>query len=774
MAKEATMLLSVAQNHMKGEDDESAQTAATDALAIFREKGDKTGIADALSIVVKCYSLQGKTGEALSLAKEELAAFQKAKDQLGEGKMLLAIAGCVKNSEEALQSAKEAKDLFRTKGADKSEALAFLAMSSIYAKMSGQEAKKDAVQAASEAVELYKKSGDSVGEGTALCAVAAAKAADGLLADAVAAAEEVAHTFMEAGEYLLEASVFKSMAEWYMAGGKPLKAMHCAEEALELLQDHGGKEIPAMSIIIRCQLAKGQTYEAIKDAKAAVDKFSEAGDAKSEVAALGMLCSAYVANGDDEEATATMEKSLEMASEMGNKTMQAQLLNDASAMYYKAGQLDRAIEEAKKALESAQDMKSWTEVAQSLKSLVEAYIASDEAAEAVAVSKEIREILEKSGDAKAECSALLVTAQAQSAAGAPDLASAAAKMAGEIAYQEEDEYLEGLSLDVLCDVYMNAEKYEKAARAGEQARRIWRSLEKFAHEVNALNQVAQAYINQGYKKAESGKALTGKDSAVWEKALKSGTDCLSLSKELPPEEGPKVHQANAQSVLSQVYLARKETEEALAAASEAVSLFKSEGVDRGEAYAAVLVSQAHIQDEKYDKAKKSANDGMKLFKKSKDERGMSFAQSVLDLIEKLAPPPPPPQMMMMGGPMPGQWKMPGGKMPQMQQEMMDPGAGGSIQRAGGGVGALDMSSGVDVDVISGKVMEIAKTLVDEEAAEEIEGDIPLMEAGITSNTAVVLRDEIMNAIPGIQLPPTLIFDYPSITGIAEFIVEKLG
>jgi len=290
--------------------------------------------------------------------------------------------------------------------------------------------------------------------------------------------------------------------------------------------------------------------------------------------------------------------------------------------------------------------------------------------------------------------------------------------------------------------------------------------------VNALNQVAQAYINQGFKKAESGKEQTGKDLAVWEKAMKAGTDCLALSKELPLEEYPKVHEANAQSVLAQVYLARKETEEGLDAASVAVKLFKDEGEDRGEAYASILVSQAHIQDEKYDKAKKSANDGMKLFKKFKDERGMSFAQSVLDLIEKLAPPPPPPQMMMAGPGGPAQWKMPGGKMPNM--EFVDPGAGGSIQRAGGTVGALDVSGGIDAEVVAGKIMEIAKTLVDEEAAEEIDGDVPLMEAGITSNTAVVLRDEIMNAIPGIQLPPTLIFDYPSISGISDFIVEKLG
>lgn len=57
-------------------------------------------------------------------------------------------------------------------------------------------------------------------------------------------------------------------------------------------------------------------------------------------------------------------------------------------------------------------------------------------------------------------------------------------------------------------------------------------------------------------------------------------------------------------------------------------------------------------------------------------------------------------------------------------------------------------------------------------AEDIEADTPLMQAGLTSNTAVLLRDELGRDLPGINLPPTLIFDYPSIQAMADFILEK--
>ena len=46
------------------------------------------------------------------------------------------------------------------------------------------------------------------------------------------------------------------------------------------------------------------------------------------------------------------------------------------------------------------------------------------------------------------------------------------------------------------------------------------------------------------------------------------------------------------------------------------------------------------------------------------------------------------------------------------------------------------------------------------------------EAGLTSNTAVLLRDELGKDLPGISLPPTLIFDYPSVSAIADFVMEK--
>merc|ERR1711979_177502 len=85
--------------------------------------------------------------------------------------------------------------------------------------------------------------------------------------------------------------------------------------------------------------------------------------------------------------------------------------------------------------------------------------------------------------------------------------------------------------------------------------------------------------------------------------------------------------------------------------------------------------------------------------------------------------------------------------------------------------ALDLSAGLDTTVVRAKVMDIASRITGAEEG-EIEADTPLMEAGLTSNSAILLRDELSQELPGISLPVTLVFDYPSIGAMTDLIVDS--
>merc|ERR1712060_622186 len=83
---------------------------------------------------------------------------------------------------------------------------------------------------------------------------------------------------------------------------------------------------------------------------------------------------------------------------------------------------------------------------------------------------------------------------------------------------------------------------------------------------------------------------------------------------------------------------------------------------------------------------------------------------------------------------------------------------------------IEVGAGMDANIIKNQVHEITKGIIGYD--EDIEYDMPLMESGLTSNTAVVLRDQLVENLPGSPLPVTLIFDYPSIQSMAELIVEN--
>merc|ERR1711933_358599 len=111
-------------------------------------------------------------------------------------------------------------------------------------------------------------------------------------------------------------------------------------------------------------------------------------------------------------------------------------------------------------------------------------------------------------------------------------------------------------------------------------------------------------------------------------------------------------------------------------------------------------------------------------------------------------------------------------LPQQQGGGPDEGAEPSAARGGyeAKLVKMDLASGMDATVIRQQVHEITKGIIGYD--EDIEYDMPLMESGLTSNTAVLLRDSLVQQLPGVPLPVTLIFDYPSIQSMTELIVEN--
>lgn len=784
-AREAAMLLAVAEGHANHEEDEDSLIAAQDALKLFRASNDHGGAADALRIIIQCYIGQGRMDEATSLAQDELATFKREKKKCEEAKLLLSLAEvCAKQaklSTDALEHAKLALALFRELRNEHMEAKVWLVTARILltqkSKTEGEDPLKGAEQAANDALAIFQRittEQGKQGEAAALLVAAEVKAAAGDIDDAIDMGEDALDLLQDLKQPKLEAFMLNSIATMCLANGRPYKALHLAENALEVIREVGGskrREVAALSSVVQALIAKGMTGKAVRIARLGLNRFQDTGETRAEADTHRVLYSAYSANGDTEQALLTMDKALEASQDAGDKTMEVQLLCEASEMSFKAGNLERAIETASKALEVSKESKDWDAANRALQCLVNGYVGQDDVKAAVDVARDFRDMLDASGNSKAEAAACLVLSQAHCAAGSFDLAASAAKAASEIAYKEDDEFLEASSLDQLTLVYMDSGKFEKAAHAAENARRLWKDLEEIPRECNSLDQIAKAFVQQAYKKQAANKSASAV-GAIFEKASKAANDVIELAQDLPATENGDAFMGNAKCTLSQVHAAQGESEDAFSTAKAASDLFWKAADDRGGAYASVLMAQAEVQQEKWQAALKNANAAMKAFKKFNNESGKAFVQTVLDKIEKSMPKPVPVAPAGWGGG--PAWNRPQGPQGMQVQQFQDGGGGGfAAPQVAGMLGllAVDMSI-ISDDLLAAKIKEVALAIIGEDA-EDVEADTPLMEAGLTSSTAVLMRDELLGVIPGVKISPTAMFDYPSVSAMTEMLMEQL-
>merc|ERR1712183_1111660 len=113
-----------------------------------------------------------------------------------------------------------------------------------------------------------------------------------------------------------------------------------------------------------------------------------------------------------------------------------------------------------------------------------------------------------------------------------------------------------------------------------------------------------------------------------------------------------------------------------------------------------------------------------------------------------------------------------------QQQMAAAAAGGgdggpqSSQQVARQRGEAVSVSGLDIAVITEKVKTISAQLMGFDSPDDLEVDAPFMESGLTSSTSVLLRDEIMAEMQGVNLPFTLVFDSPTVAAVADFIGSK--
>lgn len=776
-AQEACTTLATAALHLVAGEVEEALEKGKRAVEAAKS-GFKAAAPDALSVVVSALIGQEKKSEAYELAKAELASFRSASDKTGEAKMLLAMAQACEAKDLAMTSATEARSLAKSLKDGKMEVAALLVASSLQL---GKDS-KEALASATKAKEVSLNAGDKRCEADSLHGIAAAQAETGAIEDALASADEALDLYLELKDKRMEAFELLAMAKWHLKDGKASKALSDAEDALEIYEAlRSPKELDAMAVLFDCYIGKGDGRKAKKVAQDGLDRAQESGNKSTEAASLKMLLDLYCRlDGGYSDAVKTADLAKDVCQSIGDKKTESQVMSLLCSAHVREQAFDEAIKEGEDALAAIKETGTTSEKVDLMFALAAAHGGKNDYKEALQVANEMKSYFSSEEDKKGEAQALICICNNNFLMEQWDPAANAAQKAQVLLSEEGDVFGEASALALQAESQWKKKDHKTAIKSGERARALFRELgDKKAEEASvlytiAMNCVLQAVV-EGASVGEAGRMSRAAKDAV-DKGKKLAEACIRTSREIL-SQGAEALLGCGLCTLAQVHMLNGQVEEALKASDEAIVIFRDIGDDRSEANALLMSAEALRMLRSNKESGEAAGEALRLYKlcEDGDEEGEKMANEIIAFLQEIQMRQQ--QEWMAQQQMQGNFQMPQGggglNLMPIQQQMMGgpPEQGMSMARVERERGAaLDLSAGVDEAMIKGKVLEIALRITGAEDG-EIEADTPLMEAGLTSNSAILLRDELTQELPGINLPVTLVFDYPSIASMAELIVE---
>jgi len=228
------------------------------------------------------------------------------------------------------------------------------------------------------------------------------------------------------------------------------------------------------------------------------------------------------------------------------------------------------------------------------------------------------------------------------------------------------------------------------------------------------------------------------------KAFKSAREAWALAKKADNRE----LQANALLKVAQIQMIGGRYKEAMEARDEALQLFQQLGLKREESITTTLGAEVQFGLKEIDEATALAETGLELARAVKDGVAENYAIEVLNVIyTSLAKP-----------------------APVVQEQVATAVAALPMSGAGAIAPAANEPKGLDPDMVREKIANVAGEVVGVD--DGLYNDSPLMESGMDSLSAVQFRNILTRTLEGISMPASLMFDYPSINQITEYVVEE--
>lgn len=792
--REAARIVVTAEGFLHDEQPDRGKKKAEEAMPIFRELVDEVGIADIIRVIVHCLCLDDRRKEANRIAKEELERIRAGTDRRGEGKMLLAIAEVNterrghKNRGEAKSLAEEALRIFKKEGNSSLEAYARLCLLNISMKFRGDkhETCEEGMAHGIAARALFKSCGNRRGEGIALHGIALVHVKaklrgcviDGFPGGWEAASSEAVRLFRAIRCFKMFTFEKVCIAQWTLAS--PEEGRQLAEEALRLCQEHKSRhESAALNVLVQWYLGSNnfkssEAGTAIQLAEKGLERFRELGDRLGEANALNMLVKCYEKKGERKEAIKHASQAADIYRELGEKGGETSMLQAISQMHLEENEPEAAF----KVAQEVADMKvSSHETFIAQQTLFEAYVQQGDSGAALRIAEELVIKYSDSDDPQRESTARIMLANVHFVEGSFVQAIQALREAQVLLHDMGNWQDEGAVLRNISESYLANGQFPEALKGAERSLRLLQGKNK-EKEAGVLLLIAQIRLSM----LSHEKMQRKRGSATFVAAFSDGMQAADAAIAFTRKAMLREQEGKALVVAGHMQHSALQTAESLQTAEEAIEIFEELGDQCQKAHVLCLQADAHLGNNNAEKALVLVNKALAIFQDNDDRRGEAVAMKILD---DITGPQVEEQPVIQDQWTPEQWA----QWQEWQKQQQAKGAGKGSQ---GGPPAqlqkvqqnqrqsravtgerLSMNN-LSVDSVRSRLNEIVKATVGLDDTEEFDLDQPLMQVGITSRSAVELRNTLSAEIPGVDLPFTLIFDYPSVASISDMVLENVG
>ena len=296
----ATALNNLASVRFDQGDLAGAKALYDETLATYREIGDKGSIALALNNLAVILRSQGDLQAARGLYEEALAACQETGNRLGEASALNNIGGLL-STQGDLDGAKERLEralALRREMADQSgAAYALHNLASVFRKRGDLD---QARKGYDEALAIRRQIGQKIGEVVSLNGLAKVLLDQGDVGGARKASTEALALARETGNRSAEAAALAGLGEAALAAGDLGAADSQHVAALKIRQELGEKGMVADSKLAMAVVAaeRADTAGAASLAKAAADQYASEQALDAQAMALVQLARAELVHGD--------------------------------------------------------------------------------------------------------------------------------------------------------------------------------------------------------------------------------------------------------------------------------------------------------------------------------------------------------------------------------------------------------------------------------------------------------------------------------------------